>query len=133
MAPKGRPDARRRRLSRSGDFDRVYREGRSHSNRYLVLYAFPRGDAADEGTRLGVSASRKVGGAAERNAVKRVLREAFWGLDAAVPSSYDFVIVARPDAAALVEREGAAGVSAMLRELLAEAGVGGEGVKRETP
>ena len=37
-------DRKRGRLSRSGDFDRVYREGRSHSNRYFVLYAFPRED-----------------------------------------------------------------------------------------
>ena len=115
---------KRGRLSRSGDFDRVYREGRSHANRYLVLYAFPRGEDSEEGTRLGVSVSRKVGGAAERNAVKRALREAFWGLDAALPATHDFVIVARPDAAALVEREGTGGVEASLGELLAEAGIG---------
>ena len=41
-------DRKRGRLSRSGDFDRVYREGRSHSNRYFVLYAFPRDDADAE-------------------------------------------------------------------------------------
>ena len=120
---------KRGRLSRSGDFDRVYREGRSHANRFLVLYAFPRDESAEEGTRLGVSVSRKVGGAAQRNTVKRALREAFWGLDAALPASHDFVIVARPDAAALVEREGASGLGQTLRELLAEAGVesAGEG------
>jgi len=33
---------RRRRLSRSGEFDRVYRDGSSHATRYLVLYSFPR-------------------------------------------------------------------------------------------
>lgn len=116
---------KRGRLSRSGDFDRVYREGRSHANRFLVLYAFPRADDAEEGTRLGVSVGRKVGGAAQRNAVKRALREAFWGLDAELPAAHDFVIVARPDAAALVEREGATGVGAALGELLAAAGVEG--------
>ena len=85
----GSPRERRRRgrLSRSGDFDRVYREGRSHANRFLVLYAFPRGEPRgrrDE-VRLGVSVSRKVGGAVERNAVKRALREAFWSLGDALP------------------------------------------------
>ena len=115
---------KRGRLSRSGDFDRVYRDGRSHANRYLVLYAIPRGNDEDEGTRLGVSVGRKVGGAAERNSVKRALREAFWGLDAELPATHDFVIVARPDAAALVEREGASGVEQALQELLAESGVG---------
>lgn len=110
---------KRGRLSRSGDFDRVYRDGRSHGNRYLVLHAFPRPADDDEGVRLGVSVSRKVGGAVERNAVKRALREAFWGED--VPDGYDFVLVARPDAAGLVEREGAGGAGNALRELLVEA------------
>jgi ribonuclease P protein component len=120
---------KRGRLSRSGDFDRVYREGRSHGNRFLVLYAFPRTDE-DEGedaVRLGISVSRKVGGAVERNAVKRALKEAFWQLGDGLPASHDFVLVARPDVAALVEREGTDGVGEPLRELLAEASAGGGG------
>jgi ribonuclease P protein component len=122
-------DGRKRgRLSRSGDFDRVYRDGRSHSNRYLVLYTFPR-DAEDDGApepdvRLGVSVSRKVGGATERNAVKRALREAFWALGERLPEGYDFVLVARPDVAGLVERDGTNGVQTALTELFAESGIG---------
>ena len=65
---------KRARLSRSGDFDRVYRDGRSHANRFLVLYAFPRTEDGSEGARLGTSVGRKVGGAVQRNAVKRALR-----------------------------------------------------------
>jgi ribonuclease P protein component len=120
------PDERRKRgrLSRSGDFDRVYREGRSHANRFLVLYAFPRQEEDEGEVRLGVSVSRKVGGAVDRNAVKRALREAFWRLGESLPPGHDFVVVARPDAAALVEREGTAGVTGTLGELLAEAGMG---------
>jgi ribonuclease P protein component len=123
-------DARKRgRLSRSGDFDRVYRDGRSHSNRFLVLYAFPReddeeADPAEPDVRLGVSVSRKVGGATERNAVKRALREAFWALGERLPEGYDFVVVARPDVAGLVEREGTGGVEGALGELFAESGIG---------
>ena len=125
MTPRER--RRRGRLSRSGDFDRVYREGRSHANRFLVLYAFPRSDsdAAHDEVRLGVSVSRKVGGSVERNAVKRALIEAFWLLDDALPRGHDFVLVARPDAAGLVERDGPAGVATALEQLASEAGLTG--------
>jgi ribonuclease P protein component len=113
---------RRRRLSRSAEFDRVYREGRSHASRHLVIYAFPVPDG--EGSpRLGVSVGRRLGGAVERNRVKRLLRDAFWGVADRLPVGHDFVIVARPDARELAD---AAAVEAALREVLASAGLTGE-------
>ena len=121
-----RPRRRRRRLSRSGEFERVYREGRSHASRYLVVYAFPRDDDA-EGPRLGVSVGRKLGGAVERNRVKRMLREAFWAAAGELGEGHDFVIVARPPAGELAESEGGRGIEAALREVLAEAGLKPEG------
>ena len=111
--------SKRRRLSRSGEFDRVYRDGSSHATRYLVLYTFQRKDEEREEVRLGVSASRKVGGAVERNKVKRTLREAFWALSDRLPPRHDFVIVARSEIKDLIEREGTAGVTANLEEALA--------------
>lgn len=116
----GRPRARTR-LSRSADFERVYRHGRSHANRYLVLYAFPRGEGVGE-ARLGLSVSRKVGGAVERNRIKRLLREAFRARAAVATTGHDLVVVARPDARGLAEREGLAGVAAAFEELLVRAG-----------
>ena len=89
------------------------------------MHVFPRAErtddapaAADGGLRLGISVGRKVGGAVERNGVKRVLREAFWRIAGELPPDRDVVIVARAEAAELVRRSGEAGVEEDLRELL---------------
>jgi ribonuclease P protein component len=113
---------KRRRLSRSGEFDRVYRDGSSHATRYLVLYSFPRSGVEEDGVRLGVSASRKVGGAVERNRVKRTLREAFWALAGRLPTDRDFVLVARPEIVRLIESDGGEGARASLEEAFEGAG-----------
>jgi ribonuclease P protein component len=112
---------KRRRLSRSAEFERVYRQGRSKGNRFLVLYAFSReSDPAHpaEGPRLGLSVGRRVGGAVDRTRVKRALREAFWEEARRLPDGSDYVVVARPESLGLVEREGTAGVRTALAELV---------------
>ncbi len=118
--------AKRRRLSRSAEFDRVYRRGRSQGNRFLVLHVFPRAadDAGGDGPRLGLSVSRKVGGAVERTRVKRCLREAFWAEAERLPDGSDYVVVARSDARELAEREGMPGVRRALADLVDQAGGG---------
>jgi ribonuclease P protein component len=122
LADEGSSDApKRRRLSRSGDFDRVYREGDARGNRFLVVYSFARGDedGADP-PRLGVSVGKRIGKAVQRNKVKRAVREAFWGLADDLVAGHDYVIVARSGVEGLVDREGATGVQEQLAELLAK-------------
>lgn len=115
------PRSKRGRLTRSADFERVFRKGRSYGNRHLVLHLFPRDDADEtRDPRVGLSVSRRVGGSVERNLVKRLLREAVREHTSRFPS-VDVVLVARPDALALAERDGLSGVAAALRELVEKA------------
>jgi ribonuclease P protein component len=120
MADRAR--RKRRRLSRSGEFERVYREGRSHASRHLVVYAFPRSDDESD-PRLGISVGRKLGGAVERNRIKRLLREAFWARAGDLTPGHDFVIVARPAAGELAREGGEPAIEQALSSVLAEAGL----------
>ncbi len=94
----------------------MYRQGRSLANRDFVLYCFA--NPASERPRLGLSVSRKVGGAVQRNQVKRLLREAFARVQDELVSHHDIVVVARPGSHELAERGGLAAVSASLDELI---------------
>ncbi|MEI8104600.1 MAG: ribonuclease P protein component [Actinomycetes bacterium] len=94
---------RKNRLSRSRDFDAVYRHGRSVSTRFLTLYWFTRSEQ-DGDPRLGLAVPKAVGNAVVRNRIKRQLRE-IWqvklGAGAVAPTN-DYVLVVRhglPDAA----------------------------------
>ena len=106
---------RRHRLSRSRDFDAVYRHGRSVSTRFLVLYRFDREGDPDGEARLGIAVPKKIGGAVIRNRIKRRLREVWSELLPDVPGGADYVLLVR---APLAEAEGRNGV--WLRERVEE-------------
>jgi ribonuclease P protein component len=71
--------------------------------------------------------SRRVGGAVERNRVKRVLREAFDAESVNLPADHDYVVVARPDVRDLAERDGLAGTRKALVDLIERAGLRASG------
>lgn len=112
---------RRNRLSRSRDFDAVYRNGRSVSTRFLVLYRFDRGEEDDGEARLGIAVPKKIGGAVVRNRIKRRLREVWRELLPEVPRGADYVLLVR---APLAEAEGrdAAWLRERVQEILGKAG-----------
>ncbi len=109
---------RSRRLSRSADFEAVYRRGRSASSRHLVVYAFARDPSSGAGEpRVGLTVSRKVGGAVDRNRVKRLLREAASRVTPGLSADVDLVIVARPGLAEALASERLDWLEAEVREL----------------
>jgi ribonuclease P protein component len=106
------------RLSRSRDFDAVYRHGRSVSSRFLVLYWFPQEEAASP--RFGFSVPRSVGGAVERNKIKRQLREVWRDRLERVPAGNDYVLIVRPGLPEAVVANGFVWLGERVDEVLAQ-------------
>jgi len=98
---------RKNRLSRSRDFDAVYRHGSSASTRFLTLYWFSRPEEPGE-PRLGLAVPKAAGSSVVRNRIKRQLRE-IWraklGDDSLTPSN-DYVLVVRPGLPEAAEARG---------------------------
>ena len=110
---------RRNRLSRSRDFDAVYRHGRSVATRFLVLHWFPREDGEGE-PRLGLSVPRAAGNAVARNRIKRQLREVWRGLLPQVAPGQDYVLIVRPGLPEAAESRGFAWLQERVAEVLAK-------------
>jgi ribonuclease P protein component len=116
---------RRNRLSRSRDFDAVYRHGRSVSTRYLTLHWFAREDEAGP-PRLGLAVPKAAGGATVRNRIKRQLRE-LWRErleSGSVPDSSDYVLSVRPGLPEAAEARGHDWLAERVDEVLEQAAAG---------
>jgi ribonuclease P protein component len=113
---------RRHRLSRSRDFDAVYRHGRSVSTRFLTLYWFPREEGPDTGARLGLSVPKKaVSGAVARNRIKRRLRELWRDRLETLPPGRDYVLIVRPGLTEAAEERGSEWLGERVDEVLGKA------------
>ncbi len=111
---------RRNRLSRSRDFDAVYRHGRSVSTRFLTLYWFERDESLGD-PRLGFAVPKAVGNAVIRNRIKRQLREIVRGRLEGVPPVNDYVLVVRPGLPEAAESNGHDWLEARVDEVLGKA------------
>jgi ribonuclease P protein component len=111
---------KRHRLSRSRDFDAVYRQGRSISTRFLVLYWFDRDTGADD-PRLGLAVPKAAGNAVARNRIKRQLRELWRARLGRIPAGRDYVLIAKPGLPEAVETNGFEWLGERIDEVLGKA------------
>jgi ribonuclease P protein component len=110
---------RRHRLSRSRDFDAVYRQGRSTSTRFLVLYWFEREEEGEP--RLGLAVPKATGNAVARNRIKRQLREVWRERIDRVPAGRDYVLIAKPGLPEAVQANGFSWLGERVDEVLQKA------------
>ncbi len=100
LRPESRPDApspgqslkfpRSLRLGRRGDFERVYKQGRRHFAAHLTVFYL--GRERGDGPRIGFRVGRGLGGAVERNRIRRRLREAVRLHRSELSSAVDVVV-----------------------------------------
>lgn len=82
-------------LKNNSDFQKVYREGKSFANRYLVMYVL---ENKTDRNRLGISVSKKVGNSVVRHRVTRLIRESYRLQEDMFNSGLDMVVIARKSA-----------------------------------
>ena len=111
---------RRHRLSRSRDFDAVYRQGRSTSTRFLVLYWFDRDEEPGD-PRLGLAVPKAAGNAVARNKIKRQLREVWRDRLESVPDGRDYVLIAKPGLSEAIAANGYEWLGERVDEVLSKA------------
>ena len=93
---KGKRFPRESRLLRHADFDLVYREGKRHFSSLMTVFYRPRAasgpQAAGTGLRIGLTVSKALGGAVDRNRMRRRMREAIRMVRPLIASDLDVVI-----------------------------------------
>jgi len=80
-------------LKQNRDFQRLYKRGGKAVSKNLIIYYRKN---QEQGHRVGITVSKKVGSAVVRNKVKRRIKECFRKVEGKIPKPHDIVIVARP-------------------------------------
>ncbi len=83
-------------IKKNQDFRHVYENGKARANKYLVMYIL---EKEQNGNRIGISSSKKIGNSVVRHRMTRLLREAFRLHRSAIKQGYDLVVVVRAAAA----------------------------------
>lgn len=103
-------------LNRNNDFRRLYSRGRSYTNPALVTYVLKNRAGI---CRIGITCSKKIGNAVERNRSRRLIRAAFSTISDEVNPNYDIVFVSRVRTRSLKSTQ----ISKIMYEQLKMAGV----------
>lgn len=82
-------------LKKYGDFQRVYKKGKSYANKYLIMYVLKQ-DTMNN--RIGISVSKKVGNSVVRHRITRLIRESYRLNEKEFVRGLDIVVIARPGA-----------------------------------
>ena len=82
-------------LKKYGDFQRVYKKGKSYANKYLIMYVLKQ-DTQEN--RIGISVSKKVGNSVVRHRLTRLIRESYRLNETRFVRGLDIVVIARPGA-----------------------------------
>lgn len=121
--PTGERFPRWVRLRRRSEFKRVYDGGRKCVRRFLVVYVAPAAEPPDGApasaspTRLGITASRRVGKATVRNRIRRRVRELYRRWHSSLAPGHDIVVNARVAARDATFEQLARDLSGCLEEL----------------
>ncbi|NBX30359.1 ribonuclease P protein component [bacterium] len=129
VTPAHRGFPRTARLTRPADFTRVYGRRQSAASGSLVVYALANG-LPDGRVRLGLSVSRRIGGAVVRNRWKRRLREAFRTVRAELPPGVDTIVVVRsgrPPAGAAGHRQLTDAIASLVARIVKRPGFSAAG------
>ena len=79
-------------LKENKDFKRAYNKGKFLASGNIVTYVLKN---RFKSTRAGITTSKKIGNAVERNRARRIIRAAFFDLKSNLKQGYDIVFVAR--------------------------------------